>query len=158
LELFFLRHARAVARANWAREDSERPLTERGREDAARMAVFMAKLGHPLDAIITSPYKRALETADIMARHLNMTDKLISDERLAPGFDVKRLEAILEDHPDAIALMFVGHEPDFSGVVGRVSGGRVIIKKGGIAYLESIQASLEKANLVWLVQPSILGG
>jgi phosphohistidine phosphatase len=122
------------------------------------MAVFMAKLGHPLDAIITSPYKRAFETADIMARHLNMTDRLVSDERVAPGFDMKRLEVILEDHPDAIALMFVGHEPDFSGVLGRLSGGRVTMKKGGIAYVESVQTSLEKANLVWLVQPSIVGG
>ncbi len=121
------------------------------------MAGFIAKLGFAIDAIVTSPYARAYETADIMARHLNMKNRLVSDDRVAPGFDLGRLEDILQDHPDAGALMLVGHEPDFSSVIGRLVGGRVIMKKGGIAYVESAQASCDKAALVWLVQPSVLG-
>ncbi len=157
LELFFLRHARAVSRADWDRDDSERPLTDRGRADATRMAGFIAKLGLAIDAIVTSPYERAYETADIMARHLNMTDKVASDDRVAPGFDLRRLDDILNDHPDARALMLVGHEPDFSNVAGRLIGGRIIMKKGGMAYVEYAEASLDQATLVWLVQPSVLG-
>ena len=121
------------------------------------MAGFVAKLGLAIGAIVSSPYERAYATADIMARHLNMTDKLVSDDRVVPGFDVGRLGDILQDHPDAEALMFVGHEPDFSDVVGRLVGGRIVMKKGGIAYVECTKASLEQATLVWLVQPSILG-
>ncbi len=87
-----------------------------------------------------------------MARHLNMPDKLVSDDRVIPGFDLTRLEDILQDHPDVGALMLVGHEPDFSNVVGRLVGGRIIMKKGGIAYVECAEASLEiEASLVWLV-------
>jgi phosphohistidine phosphatase len=157
LELYFMRHARAVSRTDWYGDDSARPLTERGREDAARMAGFIAKLGLPVDAIVTSPYARALETADIMARHLNITDKLLSDDRVAPGFDVKGLDGILQDYPDPAALILVGHEPDFSRVIGRMVGGRVVMKKGGIAYIEYPEASGGKATLGWLVQPSVLG-
>ena len=157
MELYFLRHAKAVSRTDWDRDDSLRPLTERGREDAARMAGFVAKLGPAIDAIVSSPYERAYETADIMARHLNMTDKLVSDDRVVPGFDLRQLEDVLQGHPDAGALMFVGHEPDFSNVVGRLVGGRIIMKKGGIAYVECAEASLDGATLVWLVQPSVLG-
>jgi phosphohistidine phosphatase len=157
VELYFLRHAKAVSRADWDRDDSLRPLTERGLEDAARMAGFVAKLGLAIDAIVSSPYARAYATADIMARHLNMPDKLVSDDRMIPGFDLGRLEDILQDHPDVEALMLVGHEPDFSNVVGRLVGGRIIMKKGGLAYVECAQASLDQATLVWLVQPSVLG-
>ena len=121
------------------------------------MAGFIAKLGPAIDAIITSPYQRAYETAHLMAQHLNAEDRLVTDERVSPGFDRRRLDEILRDYSDARALMFVGHEPDFSSVVGRLVGGRVIMKKGGIAYVESANASLDKATLGWLVQPSVLG-
>ena len=157
MELYFLRHAKAVSREEWDGDDARRPLTERGRHDAARMAGFVARLALPIDAIVTSPYDRALETAEIAAQHLNMTDRLVSDDRVAPGFDREALEGILADHPDAEALMFVGHEPDFSSIIGRLVGGRVVVKKGGIAHIESSGASLDKAALLWLVQPSILG-
>lgn len=157
LRLLFLRHARAVSRADWYRDDSERPLTERGREDAAHMADFMAKVGIRIEAIVSSPYVRAFDTAEVMARRLNMRDELVSDPRVAPGFDLARLEAILDDHPHAQSLMFVGHEPDFSSVLARLVGGRITMKKGGLAYVEIAQASLDGAALVWLVQPSVLG-
>jgi len=157
VELYFLRHAKAASRAVWDRDDSERPLTEQGCEQAARVAGFIARLGLPIDAIVSSPYKRAYETADIMAQHLNMRDKLVSDERVAPGFRLEELADILQDHPDAGAAMFVGHEPDLSDIVAQLVGGRVVFKKGGIAYVECADASLKKATLVWLVQPSALG-
>lgn len=157
MDFFFLRHAKAVSRTSWDRADSERPLTERGRREASGVAAFIAGLGLSLDSIVTSPYVRAFETADIVARHLKLRDRLITDDRVAPGFDREQLKGILHDYPDVGAIMFVGHEPDFSMVVEELVGGRVTMKKGGLAYVESAQPSLDKATLVWLVQPSVLG-
>jgi len=157
MELYFFRHSKAVSRNVWDRNDSERPLTEDGREETARIAAFVARLGLPIDAIMSSPYTRARETAHILAQHLNMPDRLVLDERVAPGFDMKRLSDILKDHPDAGALVFVGHEPDFSNIVSRLVGGRIVMKKGGIARVDSADASLKNATLAWLVQPSVLG-
>jgi phosphohistidine phosphatase len=157
VDLYFFRHAKAVSRTAWDRDDSERPLAEQGREEAARMAGFVAKLGLAIDAIVSSPYARAYASAEIMAQHLNMHERLISDERVIPGFDLEELSDILSDYPDARALMFVGHEPDFSNIVARLVGGRVVFKKGGMAYVECPESSLKRATLVWLVQPSVLG-
>jgi phosphohistidine phosphatase len=157
MELYFLRHGIAGQRTEWRGDDSERPLSDAGREDMARIATAIAKLGLALDAIITSPYARAFQTADIVAQHLNMRDKLVKEDRLAPGFDIQRLAKLLKAYPDAGALMLVGHEPDLSSVVSELVGGRIVFKKGGMAYVRLADLSLKKAELVWLVQPALLG-
>jgi phosphohistidine phosphatase len=157
MELYFLRHAKAVSRAEWERADSERPLTAEGRADTARVAAFVAKLGRPLDAIVTSPYSRARETAEIVAQHLNLGEKLAQDELVTPGFDAGALAKIVKSYPDACCLMIVGHEPDFTQTVGELTGGRIALKKGGMAYVETPGRSLKNAELVWLVQPAVLG-
>ena len=124
---------------------------------AARVASAIAKLGLALDAIITSPYARAFQTADIVAQHLNTQDKLVKEDRLAPGFDIQRLAKLLKAYPGAGALMLVGHEPDFSEVVNELVGGRIAFKKGGMAHVRLADPSLKRAELVCLVQPALLG-
>jgi phosphohistidine phosphatase len=123
----------------------------------ARVASSIAKLGLVLDAIITSPLTRAFETADIVAQHLNMRDKLMTDDRLAPGFGTQALTKVLKAHASAGALMLVGHEPDFSQTVNELVGGRIVLKKGGIACVRVADPPRKKAELVWLVQPSLMG-
>lgn len=156
MELYFLRHGIAVPRGAWGGPDGERPLTEQGRDEMARMAGLLARLAPALDAIITSPLLRAAQTAEIVAEHLNLDDKVVSDDRLRPGFDVGRLGKLLRKFPQAKALLLVGHEPDFTTMIGQLTGGRVVLKKGGMAYVESADESLKSAVLVWLVQPIIV--
>jgi phosphohistidine phosphatase SixA len=86
-----------------------------------------------------------------------MQDKLVVEDRLAPGFGVQALTKLLKAHPGANAFMLVGHEPDFSQTVTELVGGRIVLKKGGMAYVRVAYPSLKKAELVWLVQPSVLG-
>ena len=157
MELYFLRHGIAAQRSNWDGDDSDRPLTEQGRQETARVAGFIAKLGPALDAIVTSPYTRARQTAEIVAQHLNMQNGIVIEPRLAPGFDGEDLAKVLKAFPEARALMFVGHEPDFTETVYGLVGGRIVLKKGGMAYVQLADASLKKATLVWLVQPALLG-
>ena len=118
MELYFLRHGIAAPRADWQGDDSQRPLTVQGREEVVRMAGFLARLAPALDAIVTSPYLRATETAEIVAQHLNLQDKVVADERLEPGFDAGRLGKLLKKFPEAKALLLVGHEPDFTTTIG----------------------------------------
>jgi phosphohistidine phosphatase len=157
MELYFLRHGAAVAREDWEGADALRPLTDQGRDDVARMAAFLARTVPALDAVVTSPYVRSAETADIVAQHLNLQDKVVSDESLEPGFDAGRLGKLIKRFPDSKALLLVGHEPDFSATIGELTGGRVVMKKGGMAYVDTADASLKRAVLVWLVQPSLVG-
>ena len=157
MELYFLRHGAAAARADWEGDDSQRPLTDQGREDVARVAGLLARMAPALDAIVTSPYVRSSETAEIVAQHLDMQDKVVIDDRLEPGFDAGRLGKLLKKFPEAKALLLVGHEPDFTTTIGELTGGRIVLKKGGMGYVETADASLKKAVLVWLVQPGVTG-
>ncbi len=157
MEFYFLRHGAAISRGDWEGEDSLRPLTEEGREQVARMAGILARMIPPIDAVVTSPYLRASETAEIVARHLNLDDKVVSDERVAPGFDAGRLAKLVKHSPGANALLLVGHEPDFSSTLRELTGARVVLKKGGLAVVESADDTLKKATLVWLLQPGIVG-
>jgi phosphohistidine phosphatase len=157
VELYFLRHGVAAPRADWEGDDSQRPLTEQGREEVARMAGVLARLAPALNAIVTSPYLRSSETAEIVAQHLNLQDKVVQDDRLGPGFDAGRLGKLLKKFPEAKALVLVGHEPDFTRTISELTGGRVVLKKGGMAYVESADASPKRGVLVWLVQPGITG-
>jgi phosphohistidine phosphatase len=157
MELYFLRHGAAAPRADWTDDDALRPLTEQGREDVARMAALLARTAPALDAIITSPYVRASQTADIVAQHLNLQDKVVPDARITPGFDEARLAKVVKQYPEAKALLLVGHEPDFSITIRELTGGRVVLKKGGMAFVDTPGISLKRGSLIWLVQPGIAG-
>jgi phosphohistidine phosphatase len=157
MRLYFLRHGTAAPRAGWEGDDALRPLTEQGQKEAARMAGLLARSAAAIDVIVTSPYLRAGETAEIVAQHLDLQDKVVEDDILVPGFDAARLGKLMKDFPEADALLLVGHEPDFTITIGELTGGRVVLKKGGMAYVETGAGSPKKAVLVWLVQPSVLG-
>ena len=138
--LYFLRHGVAGNREEWQGDDGLRPLTQKGMKNMVRQAESLADLGFDLDIILTSPLTRAFQTADIVAHELKMGEKLVQDERLAPGFGIEELVQVLKDHADAESIMLVGHEPDFSQTVAALVGGRVLLKKGGLARVDVTSA------------------
>ena len=155
MNLYFLRHGLAGERSEWQGDDTKRPLTDEGKEKMKRAAITLAALDLGLDVIITSPLVRAKQTAEIVARKLNCP--LVEDKRLEPGFNDEQLEKILLDHPDANAVMFVGHEPDFSETISAlIGGGNIVCKKGGLALVELPTAHSKRGELVWLVPPKVL--
>ncbi len=156
MELFLVRHGVAANRRDWQGNDADRPLTKEGKEEMQRVAAGIAKLGLSLDAILTSPYVRASETAEIIAKALGMNDKLVKDDRLEYGFGRKKLRQVIGDHGDEQALMLVGHEPDFSKLIGKLTGGRVVIDKGGMAHITVPDADTLKGDLCSLLPPQVL--
>jgi len=156
MRVYFLRHGQAVARGEWNGEDSTRPLTEAGAEILGREAEAMKRLGLGLDVIITSPYVRAVQTAEIVAERLEMRGRLMRDDRLAPGFGARRLVEILRENEMAGALLLVGHEPDFSETIGDLTGGRVACKKGGLARVDLPDHAARRGVLAWLIPPGVL--
>ena len=158
LRLFFLRHGRADRSEYRGDDDTQRPLTAEGRLRLARSAEMIGRLGAGIDVVITSPLARAAETADIVARRLGLGDAVVQDDALAPGFDVKRLASILARlSGDHRCLMLVGHEPDFSEVIGELTGGStVVMKKGALARVDLAPARRPRGHLVWLLQPRVL--
>lgn len=156
MRLLFLRHGQAESGVTWTGDDRERPLTAEGRRAMAAEAETFARLGVDVDAIITSPLVRAHETAQIAAERLGLGDRLRDDERLAPGFGPAQLTAILDEHREARTLMLVGHEPDFSLIIGGLVGGAAVVcKKGGLARVD-VDPESGAAELVWLLPPKVL--
>jgi phosphohistidine phosphatase len=157
LKLYFLRHGQAGNRQDWHGDDSERPLTVEGKKRMQREAATIWKLELSLDIILSSPLVRALQTAEIVAKAAESTARVITDDRLAPGFGPKDLTAILADHKSARGLLLVGHEPDFSETIGQVTGGgRITMKKGALANVEVEDSATMKGTLMWLIPPKVL--
>lgn len=155
MKVYFLRHGIAADREEWKGNDFDRPLTREGRERMQREAKTIARLDLELEAIVTSPLVRAKETAEIAAEPLKMRPE--ADERLGPGFDVRRLGEILRAHAGADAIALVGHEPNMSETIGEIVGGaRVDLKKGGLACVEIDDAREVTGTLLWLIPPKIL--
>lgn len=152
--LYFLRHGLAFDREQWQKSDDLRPLTSKGMKNMVRQAEFMRGLKLKLQVIITSPLTRAFQTADIVAKKLDLHHELVQDERLGPGFDIDRLVEVLKDHPDAQQVMLVGHEPDFSVTISAlVGGGSLVLKKGALARVDIISQEPLQGDLVWLIPP-----
>ena len=157
MELYFLRHGLAGERSEWTRPDEERPLTDGGKTQTAREAAGLAMLGLIPDLILTSPLVRARQTAEILAQELGIPERVAIDERLSPGFGRKKLQKIVGENEGRERLMFVGHEPDFSDVVGRLIGGaQVVLKKGALAVVELTELEPLGGRLLWMVRPEML--
>jgi phosphohistidine phosphatase len=158
MRVYFLRHGKAEDRLAWTGRDAERPLTVEGREALGREAKRLRALDLALDVVVTSPLARARETAEIVAAELGLGGRLVEDERLAPGFDVVRLEQVLSEYGPAGAVMVVGHEPDFSATVAElIGGGDIVMKKGGLARVDVTAPVAGGGELVWLLTPPLLG-
>ncbi len=148
--LYFLRHGEADW-PNWNQSDDERPLTERGKKEIQKIADFLKLLDLSLQQIVTSPLPRARQTAEIVADRLKL--KLRESSVLKPGFDRSGLEELLHQKSGA-RLMLVGHEPDFTKAIHRLTGASLKLSKGGIALVET-NAALMKGKLLWLLPPKI---
>lgn len=158
MQVYFLRHGRAQARADWPGDDADRPLTPEGIEALRREARTLRDRGVAVDLVVTSPLVRARQTAEIVAKRLGLAESLTEDDRLAHGFDAGRLAKLIAVHPGVEKLMLVGHEPDFSDTVSElIGGGAVVLKKGGLARVDLAVPTPGTGRLVWLLAPSHLG-
>lgn len=135
--IWLLRHADAADGS----PDAERPLTDKGREQARAAGVALQTLGVKLDACLTSPKLRAHETAELTCTEVGGVEPQI-EARLAGGpFDAYDLIAGLGEE-----VLLVGHDPDFSMAVHTLTGAQVRLKKGGLA-------AVHKGELVVLLRP-----
>jgi phosphohistidine phosphatase len=122
--IWLLRHGEAAE----GRPDEERPLTELGERQARAAGLALAKIGVDIEVCLTSPKKRALDTARLACEALGLEWSV--DDRLKGGpFDPEELVG------DAEALL-VGHDPDFSAAIHAATGAQVRMKKGGLAGIE----------------------
>jgi phosphohistidine phosphatase SixA len=156
LQLHFLRHADAGDPEGWAGDDAMRPLSEKGELQAERLGSFLAEIGFKPDAIISSPKLRARQTAELVGSATGVGVRL--DDRLAGGFDPATVDAILADAGSPSRPVLVGHDPDFSQVLGWLANADgLTMKKGAFARVDVRGPVADgRGTLRWLVPPDLI--
>ena len=124
-------------------------LTAGGKKEMREVGKFLHQLKVRPELIVTSPLPRAAQTAEIAAEYLKA--KLREDELLSPGFGMSELRTLLKRHR-AESLMVVGHEPDFTDVISKLTGASLKLSKGGVALVD-VDLSSEEGRLLWLFPP-----
>jgi phosphohistidine phosphatase len=159
LKLYFLRHGKAMSRVDWSEDDGLRPLTEEGERLLEAECAAIGRYTKGLELILTSPLVRARRTAEIVAGRLQMEHLLHDHAGLGHGLDAGVLRGIVAVHPGVSSLMVVGHEPDFSLTIAElIGGGRVDMRKGGLARVDVRGPGLDGGVLAWLLTPAQLQG
>jgi phosphohistidine phosphatase len=148
--ILLLRHGEAEE----GDDDSARRLTPEGERQAEEAGRALGALGIELDACLSSPKVRALDTARLACRHLGIDPQAV-DELAGGDFDPHDL-ATARGLPDQAKLLLVGHEPDMSNAIRALTGGTVKLKKGGLAALEGeeLHALLRPADLSAIAKSS----
>ncbi len=159
--LHLLRHAHAGDPAKYRGDDAERPLSDRGRRQASALGKLLLALprGEAPDLFITSPRVRAVQTAEIVAKALGVP--VAVDKRLASPLDLDAVADILAAAGPAERPCIVGHDPDFSELLGALLGTRAIpMRKGAIARVDIAGPRLDigRGTLRFLLPPELVPG
>lgn len=115
--LYLTRHAEAAKVGGAIVRDADRPLTDRGRDDARVMGAALSRLDPGISAVITSPLIRAVQTGEIISQSLNGHPAVQTSHAIVPGFRHKRLLEELLQIGAGKNLVAVGHQPDLSGFI-----------------------------------------
>ncbi len=163
MRLLVVRHAIAEDREAFARshkDDATRPLTPDGRRKMERAALGLKELVPELDVLAASPYKRAIETAEIISAAFGgLSVERVPD--LAPGAGVDRVVSWLADRHARGSVAVVGHEPDLGQLVcallASANGPFLELRKGAACLLELAgPVTRGAATLDWFLGPKHL--
>ena len=162
MDLDIVRHATALERNpdRWP-DDSERPLSPEGEEEFRLAARGLARIAPRMDAILSSPFQRAWQTAQILAE-LDSWPAPQSFPVLEPTLPPEKAVLALEAHSDADSVTVVGHRPGLHELAaylltGRSDGLEIGIEKGGVVRI-GFDGSVEPGagELRWLLTPELL--
>ena len=124
--IYLLRHGDAEEGNG---NDAARRLTEKGERQSEVAGKALAALEVEIDACLASPKVRAAETARLACQALDLETEIAADLR-GGAFDSLSLAAGRGN------VLLVGHEPDFSAEVARLTGAKVKLRKGGLAVID----------------------
>ena len=137
MDIWLLRHAAAEERSATGR-DADRELTPDGVRRAERVSRGLAALEPDIEVVLTSPYRRARQTAEAAARALGLERALRETRSLEPHRDpAEILEELTAE--DSRSALLVGHEPHLGALLGLLVGKERLVlplKKAAVAWVE----------------------
>jgi phosphohistidine phosphatase len=161
MKLFLLRHGIAVDEDPGGQgSDRERPLSAKGIKRMRKAAQGIARIEDSFDRILTSPYVRAVQTAQIVAEILNLRDRVEEVEELGIKSSAERVAAKLNDYRELNSLLLVGHQPLLGQTASCLLTGstamNIEFKKGGLCRIEVDALPAKSAALNLLLTPKQL--
>ena len=156
--LYFLRHASAGQSLISAKKDEKRGLDKDGIEQCGYIGRALAALGVQVEIIVSSPLKRATQTAALVGNEMGHEGKLVMENALRPQASFADFQKMLDKYARQDSMLLVGHNPNMGEFLGRAisEGGCeavVELKKGAIAKVEMRRNS---GSLSWCITPRIL--
>ena len=155
--IYFLRHASAGEHLLNPKKDEKRALDKDGIEQCGYVGRALAAIEAQVDVIISSPLKRATQTASLVGNELGYEGKLQIEAGLRPGATLADFRKLLEKYARQEAIMVVGHNPNLSQFLGAVisdSGceASIELRKGAVARVEMRRSS---GTLHWCITPKV---
>ena len=153
MRIYLVRHAESVDRVP-GMPDAARYLSARGRVSFREMARRFREAGALPTRMFTSPFVRAVQTAEILSETLQYDAEVAVALQLAPGFDVEGLNVVLDGFPGEREIAFVGHEPDLGDILTRLLSlpRGYAMRKGSIAALDLPDTGNRvRADFAWLL-------
>lgn len=156
--IYFLRHASAGEPVSNPKKDEKRALDETGVEQCGYVGRALTALNAQVDVILSSPLKRAAQTASLVGNEMGHEGKLQLEDGLRPSATFADFRKLLDKYSKLDAVMVVGHNPNLSEFVGRSiseSGceAAIELKKAAVARVEMNRTT---ASLNWCLTPKIL--
>src|ERR1051325_6785501 len=139
--VYFLRHASAGKSMANPKKDERRPLDDEGILQARYIGRLLANLDVQVEQVVSSPLKRARQTASLVANELAFEGAIQIDDALRPEADFEQFQAMLARYKKYDAVMVVGHNPSFTEFLSKsISGGtgaaQIDFKKGSVARVD----------------------
>lgn len=161
MHLYVVRHGIAIDREDPScPPDPERHLTEEGVEKTAAVARGIAAFGATADLLLSSPYVRALQTAEIFAGIFKYSkQKIRRTDLLLPGGEPSLFFRELAKDKQSSAVFCFGHAPQLDDLIATALGSKhhvTALKKAGVALVELRRVSPASGQLVWLATPKML--
>ncbi len=161
MQLYVVRHGIAIGREDpKCPPDAERYLTEEGVEKTREVARGVAAIGATPDLFLSSPYVRAMQTAEIFAGVFEYSkQKIRRTDLLLPGGEPSLFFRELARDKQSSTVFCFGHAPHLDDLIATALGSKhhlTSLKKGGVALLELRRVSPPSGQLVWLATAKLL--
>jgi phosphohistidine phosphatase len=159
MTVYLLRHGIAENTASTGR-DEDRELTSEGREKLNALLQRAAKAGVKPDTILSSPYKRAVQTAKLAVKALNGPEP-VETEALVPHGSPRGVWNEIRAFQDARELLLAGHEPLFSQTTSYLLDAptlKIDFKKGALVAIDFETLRGEPRGMLrWMLIPRLCG-
>jgi len=160
MELYILRHGIAED-GEAGQPDSDRALTAEGKKRLRPLLRLAKNAGVAPSLILSSPYRRAIETAELAAKILEYKGDLLRSKTLVPSGSPAAVWEEIRVHKDEAQLLLAGHEPLFSSLTAYLLASpnmQIDFKKGAIARVDLDHFGPEpRGVLKWMLLPKLAG-